>query len=902
MQDSAWSRSALSLTNAAKQGALNVEGGLRKNWKKRWVILHGEYLYIYSDDGAEKPKDVLVLSDLTDVSPVESKELEFKVKLKSTNNKWYYFQATKIGEREAWISTLREKITAASDITQKYGYGGARIETAIYIKIGEVRLSDQEPRDTYCTILVDSLPIGRTPAFFETNNPIFNSEHEFDLKPDAQAIVIQLKDHAIHRKRKDGVIGVVVIPVNDLSDQKVHDSWYKFIPPTDFMIANSNDSVAFSDDISASVGHNDKDGENADIGQVKITIQLQESEILPDKCYNDLFALLVEKDCAITLRLAAVSSKKEKVVAECLVKVFELRRCAVHYIKKITEAEVNTTADPNVIFRANTVCTKSVDMYLRLTGMSYLQHVLKPFVQNLYQKDKRKSCEVDPMRLEESSEAKKEKVIKKNAKTLIGYVSDIFTAIKNSLSICPMNFRNVFEHILKVVSARFQDHPVARFTSISGFIFLRFFCPALLTPKYFDLATEDPPPSVARDLTLIVKAIQNLANMVVFGKKEQFMVVCNEFIESSKEDMKKFLLELSTPPTTPVDELPQKLSALNFGSEMARVHAQLIDSHDDLVREFGTDPQVEKLTGILQMLDKEANKEVKRLRGAARITSPTINGSSGSSTPAGNDDHIEVSESSGLPLAKRTLSNSTPSYPVSGSISLQSVNSPYSSVSTPNTPLQSPVPPPFSSKNSFSNNGRQMITNSQNLNNQNPQTKKSLGGRWEENIQKKQMQQQAENIPESPYPTPLPHLPPQPQDQFSSQSHPQSPPQSQPQHPQVNLRMCPRCHQVFVEKEPVVAALGFKWHVHCFTCHECSAPIKGSFVSKNGIPRCLGCFPTLTHCNACGLLLQGAFVNLNDKAYHEACLKCVSCGKKASQNDTIQPGRFTCSDCRSGEI
>lgn len=46
------SRSAISLRNAQKQGYLTKEGGkgLKRNWKKRWFILQGDYLYYYTDD------------------------------------------------------------------------------------------------------------------------------------------------------------------------------------------------------------------------------------------------------------------------------------------------------------------------------------------------------------------------------------------------------------------------------------------------------------------------------------------------------------------------------------------------------------------------------------------------------------------------------------------------------------------------------------------------------------------------------------------------------------------------------------------------------------------------------------------------------------------------------------
>lgn len=57
---------------------------------------------------------------------------------------------------------------------------------------------------------------------------------------------------------------------------------------------------------------------------------------------------------------------------------------------------------------------------------------------------------------------------------------------------------------------------------------------------------EHPAPHFARDLMLIVKTLQNLANLVVFGKKEEYMICCNEWINKNMERMKSYLDTLSS--------------------------------------------------------------------------------------------------------------------------------------------------------------------------------------------------------------------------------------------------------------------------------------------------------------------------------------------------------------------
>lgn len=54
---------------------------------------------------------------------------------------------------------------------------------------------------------------------------------------------------------------------------------------------------------------------------------------------------------------------------------------------------------------------------------------------------------------------------------------------------------------------------------------------------------------------LVAKSVQNLANLRIFGEKEPFMCPMNDFIEKNLDVMKGLLDEISTPPTSPIDEV-----------------------------------------------------------------------------------------------------------------------------------------------------------------------------------------------------------------------------------------------------------------------------------------------------------------------------------------------------------
>jgi len=104
-------------------------------------------------------------------------------------------------------------------------------------------------------------------------------------------------------------------------------------------------------------------------------------------------------------------------------------------------------------------------------------------------------------------------------------------------------FRALCHQIWEIVEDRF---PEARHSAIGSFIFLRFFCPAIVSPEGVDLDIPSESREIRRALLLITKVIQNLANNVKF--KEPHMQILNSFLAENIKQVTRFLSDIAVSP------------------------------------------------------------------------------------------------------------------------------------------------------------------------------------------------------------------------------------------------------------------------------------------------------------------------------------------------------------------
>ncbi|KAJ2996628.1 hypothetical protein HDV02_006326 [Globomyces sp. JEL0801] len=347
-------------------------------------------------------------------------------------------------------------------------------------------------------------------------------------------------------------------------------------------------------------------------GALRLKIDVNTTFVLNLPMYQNLIDILQEEDFQLLIILGRVSQSRED-AARSLIKVFNDKY--VNFVKSCVRQEILQSDDSKTLFRANSMASKCLDVYMKHVASDYLRATLEDVLKLIILS--KKPFEMDPLRLIdtkekiERSESKKKKESESelsiNATNLRELNMIVTKCIFDSAPKMPRPLKEVFNMIKSTVLEKFPDSDVVKYTAISGFIFLRFFAPAILGPSLFGLKVGNQDATSARKLLLIAKTLQNLSNLVEFGQKEAFMEPMNSFILSQIDDMKKFIDTISSTTPSP-KEMEVKLLKYSddiVARECAEVHAILATSLDKMIAFDSKSTLLPKLVTITNEIDSK---------------------------------------------------------------------------------------------------------------------------------------------------------------------------------------------------------------------------------------------------------------------------------------------------------
>ena len=318
---------------------------------------------------------------------------------------------------------------------------------------------------------------------------------------------------------------------------------------------------------------------------------------------------IARSDLALVLSLIELNETDS--LAEYITTFFLYHRANSTLLAYLIGDTVSQEEQVVMLFRENSFASKLLKNYMQTTGAPLLKK-LHPIIDEII-RDKHTSYEVDPNKLTEKSDPQA------NRENLKAICSKVFHIIRKSVDELPQEIREICEYLYRSVEEKWEDRG---FQAIGAALFLRWLCPALVTPERCGLTRHVVNGETRRKLILISKVLQVLANGSRFGQKEGFLEFMNQWIDEIRPTYITFITTVLYTKT----EKFHKVKEVAYKKAFLELHKLIINQSTELAEsERMRGENIQELNKILIILgppeDDLADEELRELEGKTSASS-----------------------------------------------------------------------------------------------------------------------------------------------------------------------------------------------------------------------------------------------------------------------------------------
>uniref|UniRef100_A0AAY4C9A0 Uncharacterized protein n=1 Tax=Denticeps clupeoides TaxID=299321 RepID=A0AAY4C9A0_9TELE len=478
--------------NIVKKGYLLFNKGKGKRWKNLYFILEGndaQLIYFESEKRATKPKGLIDLSVCSVYGVHDSlfgRPNCFQIVVQHFSEEQYifYFAGDTPEQAQDWMKCLQTFCSNLRKPTQSPSNKRLRQVSSLVLYVEEAhKLPIKHFTNPYCNIYLNSVQVAKTHPR-EGQNPVFTEEFIFDdLSSEINRFEISLSNKS--KKSKESDILFMRCQLSRLQRGQMIDEWFPL---------SSHIPL-----------------KGIEPGSLRVRARYSMEKIMPEEEYSEFKELILLKDFHVIYALAHVCGQDRTLLASILLRIFRHEWAEASLLRTLNDREISMEDEATTLFRATTLASTLMEQYMKATATPFVHHALKDTILKIM--ESKQSCELNPSKLEKNED------VNLNLTHLLSILSELVEKIFMAAEILPPTLRFIYGCLQRSVQQKWPTNKTMKTRVVSGFVFLRLICPAILNPRMFNIIADPPSVTASRTLTLVAKSVQNLANLVEFGAK-----------------------------------------------------------------------------------------------------------------------------------------------------------------------------------------------------------------------------------------------------------------------------------------------------------------------------------------------------------------------------------------------